>query len=411
MADDGPKTLLYVGGGQETVPGIHKARQMGLHVVVSDMNPNAPGMLAADDVLLASTYDVAATVTAARDYHRQVRPIDGVMCLATDVPLTVASVAADLGIPGIPVEVAARAMDKLAMKRRFFTDGVPVPWFHPVKSPQHLRSLAADREFPLVIKPVDSRGSRGVQLLRPGCDLTAAFAEAHRHSPTGRVMAEEYLAGPQISTESIVIDGIAHTPGFSDRNYELLDRYAPHFIENGGDMPSHLPLSTQRAVRDLIQHAAASLGVVNGVVKGDIVVSSGRPFVIELAARLSGGYFCTHQIPLGTGADLVTAAIRMALGERPDPAALPVEVQRGVAMRLFFPQSGKVLAIHGENAARAMPGVVNLQLSVDPGDIVEPPTDSNASAGMVIAVGRDKQEAISRAEAAVASVTIETEPL
>lgn len=404
------KTLLFVGGGLETVPGIRKAQALGLHVVVSDLNPRAPGIQAADAGIVASTYDVAATVAAATHFHRTVRPLDGVLCLATDVPLTVASVARELGLPGIPVEVAALAMDKLAMKRKFLADNVPVPWFHPIESVRHLQALSCEKGLPLVLKPVDSRGSRGVQLLRPEIDLATSFAAALHHSPTGRVMVEEYLPGPQVSTESVVIDGIAYTPGFTDRNYELLDRFAPHFIENGGDMPSRLPSSTQLEVRDLIQHAAASLGVVNGVVKGDIVVSSGRPFVIELAARLSGGYFCTHQIPLGTGVDLVTTAIRMALGERPDPANLPVQVRQGVAMRLFFPP-GRVLAVRGVAAARQLPGIAELLLTVQPGDILTRPVDSNASAGMVIAVGHDKQEAVFRAEAAVASVTIETEPV
>ena len=66
---------------------------MGLHVVVSDGSPDAPGLAIADDTLIASTYDVEATVAAATRYHETVRPIDGVICIASDVPLTVAAVA------------------------------------------------------------------------------------------------------------------------------------------------------------------------------------------------------------------------------------------------------------------------------------------------------------------------------
>ena len=84
---------------------------------------------------------------------------------------------------------------------------------------------------------------------------------AQSHSPTQRVMVEQYLDGPQVSTESMVIGGRCFTPGFSDRNYEYLERYAPFFIENGGDLPSHLPEETQAKVRDLVARAASAMGV------------------------------------------------------------------------------------------------------------------------------------------------------
>ena len=79
----------------------------------------------------------------------------------------------------------------------------------------------------------------------------------------------------------------------------------PIFIENGGDLPSHLPPEIQAKVKALVARAAMALGIVNGTVKGDIVVHNGEPYVIELAARLSGGFFCTREIPLNTGVDFV----------------------------------------------------------------------------------------------------------
>src|SRR6202012_1974752 len=103
------------------------------------------------------------------------------------------------------------------------------------------------------------------------------------------------------STESVVVNGKCYTPGFSDRSYEYLERYAPFFIENGGDLPSQLPEEIQAKVRDLVGRAASPMGISDGTVKGDIVVHDGDPYVIELAARLSGGFFCTREIPLNTG--------------------------------------------------------------------------------------------------------------
>src|SRR6185312_4942514 len=204
----------------------------------------------------------------------------------------------------------------------------------------------------LVIKPVDSRGSRGVQRVEQVEDLTKAFYFAQEHSPTDRVMVEQYLSGPQVSTESIIVNGVCHTPGFSDRNYEFLERYAPFFIENGGDLPSHLPDDIQAKVRDLVGRAASAMGITDGTVKGDIVVHKGEPYVIELAARLSGGFFCTREIPLSTGVDFIGCAIRVALGERIPPEELEPRHFAPVIQRYAFPAPGRVVSIAGADEAR-----------------------------------------------------------
>ena len=400
------KTLLIISAGVESVPGIKLAKSMGLHVVASDGNPTAPGFAHVDDKLIASTYDLEATVGAAICYHRKVRHIDGVICIAADVPLTVASVASALGLSGISVESAQLAADKLAMKQRFASDDVPIPWFSAVESADHLKALVTAHELPLVVKPVDSRGSRGVLHLLANTDLDWAYETARSYSPSGRVMLERFLPGPQVSTESLVIDGVAYTPGFADRNYEYLERFAPYIIENGGQLPSHLDKETQQAVRDLVQQGASSMGVSNAVVKGDIVVTDGKPHIIELAARLSGGYFCTHEIPLNTGVNLVGAAICQALGQPVDPEVLQPRFNRPVAQRYFFPEPGEVISVTGSEAFVNHPNVAFLELRVAVGDRIGPTHSHPARAGVVITTGEMREAAISLAEKVVSKISI-----
>ena len=99
--------------------------------------------------------------------------------------------------------------------------------------------------------------------------------------------------------------------------------------------------------------AAAALGVTNGTVKGDIVVHNGEPYVIELAARLSGGFFCTREIPLNTGVDFIGAAIRIALGEPVAAEELSPRHFTPVIQRYAFPKPGRVVSIAGAEEARA----------------------------------------------------------
>lgn len=403
------KTLLIVSAGVEAVSGIRIAKSMGLHVVVSDIDPSAPGFGVADDRLFASTYDIAGSVAAARRYHEQIRPIDGVISVASDVPLTVASIASALGLPGISVESAHLAADKLMMKQCFANKGVPIPWFSPVNSCEQLYDLGASQGFPLVIKPVDSRGSRGVLRLTQDVDLEWAFNVAHQHSPTGRVMLENFLPGPQVSTESLVIDGVAYTPGFADRNYEYIERFAPHIIENGGQLPSHLNAQTQGAVCDLVQEAALAMGIQNGVVKGDIVVTDGVPHIIEIAARLSGGYFCTHEIPLNTGVDLVGSAIRQALGEHVSPEDLTPKWNRPVAQRYLFPPTGTVRTVTGADLFTDHPDVEYLEVRASKGDAIGPMDSHPARAGVVITTGETIASAISLAQNVIDGIEIVVE--
>jgi len=204
---------------------------------------------------------------------------------------------------------------------------------------------------------------------------------------------------------------VAHTPGFSDRNYEFLETFAPHIIENGGDLPTQLSQHEQQAIKDLIQHAAASMGVHSGVVKGDVVLHQRKPHIIELAARPSGGYFCTHEIPLSTGVDFVGAAIRLALGEKVDPRDLVPRSQKHVSQRYLFPNPGRVVRIRGIEHAASMPGIVFCQVRAKKGDIIRPVASHPARAGLVMAMGSSRADAIAKAGAAVQAIQIETVPV
>ena len=106
----------------------------------------------------------------------------------------------------------------------------------------------------------------------------------------------------------------------------------------------------------------------DGVVKGDIVIHDGRPHVIELAARLSGGYLCTHEIPLSTGVDFVGCAIRIALGEPPGPGRAGAAVRARRRAALAVPDAGPRRRDQGAEAVAARPEVELCELRVAIGD-------------------------------------------
>lgn len=403
--------LLLLGASSDQLFAIKTAKSMGLRVLTVDMNPNSPGFKISDDYAVISTRDLPSLKAFIDEYRRKGNRIAGVTVMGSDIPQVVAALGEYLNTPAISAESARLATQKYEMKCRLKEFEVPVPWFSLVDSAQSLKKIAKSRGYPLVIKPVDRSGSRGVFRLTEGCDLDHLFELSKSVSFSGTVMVEDYIAGLQISTESIMYKGRAYTPGFADRNYEKIDIYKPHIIENGGWVPSIVTQAQRKAVEDVIERAAIALGISNGVVKGDVVLSDSGPMIIELAARLSGGDFSESLIPLGCGVNIVESAINLALGREVDLNKLKPRWNRGVVNRYFFPAPGKLIRIDGINEVRDKPWVNKLEFFYDIGEII-PPVRSHADRfGVFIVEGETRDEAVARGEWVYEHIKISTEPI
>ena len=402
------KTIWIVGAGVEAIPGIKLAKKLGLNVIVSDGNPNAPGLKFADKSVITSTYDVEGTVSAAHEYHQNVNHIDGVICIATDVPLTVASVAEKLNLSGITTETARKCSDKFLMKESLLAGGIPISWFSLIKSVSELRSIISERGSSLVIKPVDSRGARGVIRITESLDLEWAFEYAKSISPTSRVMVEEFLEGQQYSTETIIMDEKNVTVGFAERNYEFLEELSPSIIENGGQQPAKIGKKELDSIVKLVEKSSQILGISNAISKGDVVMTKDGPKIIEIAPRLSGGYFSSDQIPLATGINIIEIAIRLSLGEKINKDKLFFRDQNAVAIRYFFPKPGKITSISNIDLFKNKSWVHKLDLFFGVGDVLEKIIDHTKRCGFVITTGNTRDEAVQRAKMVVKNVQILT---
>jgi len=402
------KTLMIIGAGVEQVPAYEAAKRRGLLVVGTDMNPDAPGFELADYKILVSTRDAEATKKQAVKFHAS-RPVHGVMTIANDVPYTVASVAHAIGLPSISLEAARCVIDKLLMKERFKSHGVACPWFASVDNVEQLRSFVNDgsrRDF--VLKPVDGRGARGVLLIDTSVDFDWVFAESRRWGDSGRLILEEFIPGMQLSTESYILDGKCYTPAIAERNYSRLEQFRPNIIEDGGTIPALLDTTTKKAIDNLILRGASALGITEGLIKGDIVIdNTGRPLIIELAARLSGGWFATHQIPAASGVSLVEAVILYSLGEVVSPLQLIPKYDRATAIRYWFPTEGKIKQITGEEKLKQIPGLLAYGFFRREGEM-QPKIHMHPDRfGYVIVSGENRDEVLTRVKQALASIQVE----
>ena len=234
-------------------------------------------------------------------------------------------------------------------------------------------------------------------------NLKEAYLEAKKNSPTYRVMLEKYISGPQLSTESLIIDSKSYTIGLSDRNYDLLDTYSPFIIENGGDLPASLNDIQKKKVNIIIDKVAKSLNIKNGVIKGDIVFEpdSDDPIIIEVATRLSGGYFCSHEIPLSTGVDFLGAAIKLAIGDKININSIYPTENNFVSQRYLFAEEGVVKTIPDIEEIKKMEGIKLAVLRAKIGDKIYSAKSHPGRAGLVIATGKSRNNAIINASNAI----------
>ena len=401
--------LLVLGASSDQLFMIRTAQQMGLKVLAVDANPDAAGRQVADAFAHVSTRDVPAVLAYVDEFARSGATILGVSTMGSDIPDIVAAVARHLGTPAISEESAAIATDKLRMKQCFAENGVPIPWFCEINTYQELQEIIEQRGIELVIKPNDRSGSRGVFLLDSSCDAEDLFNKARDFSFSKRVLVEEFLPGLQISTETIMVDGRAYTPGFADRNYDLLDQFRPQIMENGGWVPSCLGQADREAVEKLVEQASLALGIRNGVTKGDVVMSPAGPKMIEMAARLSGGDFCAGLVPLGTGINYVQTVIEIAVGRVPSLKALEPTRDIAVANRYFFPDAGKLIRVEGAQEVASWDWIKKLEFWYNPGDEVPDLLSHAHRFGVFVATAPNREELEQRVQRVYDTIRIVTE--
>lgn len=384
---DQTKRILVLGAGRDQCFMLRCAREMGIETLAVDGDPDAPGFALASQSVVISNRDVKGILAYLN--HTRTR-IDGVSTMGSDIPHIVAEVAHALGVPAIAHESAGLTVDKFRMKECFSAAGILVPDYALVSEADSLSALF-DRWERMVVKPLNQAGSRGVSLVSDREGLPAAFAHAARFAESGVVLAERFLAGDQLSSESLIVDGAVYTPGLADRNYEDLEEYLPQILENGGWVPSKYRPEVD-AIDRVIADCARALGIRNGVIKGDLVrLADGRIAVIEVAARLSGGDFSESLVPLATGVNYVKQVIRQALGWPVEIAALSPTRSKCVANRYFFANAGRLVSIEGAEALRSEPWLEKLEFSFEAGDVLPKVESHGQRLGVFVVSGPDRE--------------------
>ncbi len=400
------KTLLILSGGIEAIEGIKIAKKMGLRTIVCDGNENAPGKSYGDEFLVANIYDPYEIKNVISEYSKK-ESIDGVITIASDAVRSVSTVAKQHNLPGISLKTSILATNKLKMKKAFQQYSLPIPNFVKIncRNELHRQIQHFDKA---VLKPVDSRGSRGVIIINKNSDINKAFDYSIKFSPTRKLILEEWLSGSQLSTESLVISGKTHLCGIADRNYSNQKDTFPYIVEDGGETPSRYYPKIKNKLEKILDTTAKSLGIENGVLKGDLVLKNNNIYLIEAATRLSGGFFSTITIPLVYRISLIEKAILLALGSKIVPPPKFLKHYCYQANRFLFPKPGLIKKVIKPNQEKLPKYVKYIEVNAKVGERVDSIKHHPMRKGSVLVIGKTRSEAIKRAEKIRALIKIET---
>jgi biotin carboxylase len=375
------RNIVILGAGEDQLPAYLTGRDLGYRVIGVDQRPDALAAPLADKFLALTTRDPEAIAERLGSID-----VAAVISPASDAAqASVAALSAHFGTAFQPAPQAVLASESKDHFHRVIAKlGFPTYRYARDADPARLT-------YPVVVKPTDSSGSKGLTCVRTPEELDAAMAEARRHSFSGALIVEERVNGRHYSVECFARDG---QPAFAAITERVLTP-EPQMITVSHVAPADLTPGVGERLREMITMIFAELGHRSGPVNFDFVLDAeDRIHFVEMGARLGGNgmpMLARHVY----GVDTVEAALRLALGETPD---LTTRTRPRYAMlRILTAEAdGILVGLDGVEQVRQSPPVAELQLFKDAGDPVRRYTQAAHKLGYLVLTA-DSRDNLDRA--------------
>lgn len=393
------KKIMILGAGIYQVPLINKAKELGLHTIVVSPNGAYPGIGLADTFLDIDTTDKSKILEKAKELG-----IDGILTTGTDVAVpSIGYVNDSLNLSGVSYSSAQLCSDKINMKQAFLQNNVKTAEFHAVSSISELNNAANVIGFPVIVKAVDSSGSRGITKVESEEGLLQAFNSALSVSKTNDVIVEKYLVGYEIGAQCIVVgDEVKATIFHND-----LVTPPPICVPYGHSLPLELDSSTELCAEKEIVAAIKSLQVQDCVVNVDLMICNGEPYIIEIGARM-GATCLPENMSIYTGHDFYSLLISLSLGDKPEVLSSYSGVAN-TALLIRAQKSGKIKSINIPKSVKEHPNLVDVSLDYSVGDVVREFRVGPDRIGQLIVTGKTRVESDDLALELLERIEIEIE--
>ncbi len=352
MENSSVKILIF-GGGNDQLTLIKLCKSAGLFTVVIDPNPAATGQNYCDAFEVVDGQDYEGTCNVIEKHG-----ITHIITVATDKPLVMmARVAAKYGIGCISEDSARNCTDKLKMKEVFVKNGIPCAKYKLISE------LSDDMNYPLVLKPRDNSGSRGVTICYNRQDAEIAFVDAKRFTKGDTILCEEVIYGKEYSLESLHYNGKTKLLQITDKVMTEL----PYRCEMELTHPSLFSEEKFKEIERLVHKMSVAFGFENCASHCEILVNGDEIKVLEASGRMAGDYICSHLVPLSTGINMEQAALDITLGKEPN---LSSSGKMASGIYYFEFPEGTVKEISDYEHLKSLPGVIEFKFFLEKGSRV-----------------------------------------
>ena len=307
------KKLMLLGGSAQQIVAIETAKRLGLYTVLCDYLPDNPGQYHADKFYQISTTDKEAILKVATGEN-----IDGILAYASDPAApTAAYVAEKLGLPGSPYESVEILCNKDRFRQFLKENGFCTPEASGYSLiDEALDDLRSNKfSFPVIVKPVDSSGSKGVSRIDDISEAKDKLQYAMSFSRAQRIIVEEYVEkyGYQIAGDGLSIDGRLVFRYFANDHFD--PKCVNPFVPISASFPYNMPQEVQDKVHNEIQRLLSLLKMGTTTYNFDLRIDKDyNVYLMEVAPR-DGGNYIPDIIKYATGVDLVECSIKAAIGD------------------------------------------------------------------------------------------------
>lgn len=305
------KRILLLGGSYFQVPSILAAKKMGYHVITCDYVPENPGHQYADEYYNVSTTDKELVLELAERLK-----IDGIVAYASDPAApTAAYVAEKLKLPGNPYQSVKILAEKDLYRDFLLQNRFNLPKSMGFKTLADVLLEIDNFSFPIMVKPVDSSGSKGVRKISSDSELVGAFEYAMSFSRKKRIVIEEYLEkkGPQIHGDVFVCGGKLCFCYLGDHHF---DKKINPFVPYSTTLPSSHSEDVLSRIELELQRLFSLLNIKHGAFNIEVRIDENdRIFLMEIGPR-NGGNFVPQLEQHASGFNMVNATVEVAMGNK-----------------------------------------------------------------------------------------------
>ncbi|MBQ6623430.1 MAG: ATP-grasp domain-containing protein [Mogibacterium sp.] len=396
------KKIMILGAGIYQVPLIKKAKDMGLYTIVLSIPGDYPGFELADKTYYCNTSDKVSALEIAQN-----EKIDAICTTGTDVAVsTIGYVNSKMGLCGITEDAANCTTDKVKMQKAFHGGGVNAAEYVVVRTAEEAVEAAKKIGFPVVVKCVDSSGSRGITTVFEEKDVAAAFEESIKYSRQDYVLVEQRLTGHELCISGFVQKGkVAFLA--PHHKYSVKKNNIP--ISIGHSFPYHCDQRTYDNIAAEMQKVVDATGIDSCAFNADAFDDDGEISIIEVGGR-AGATCIPELIAIHYGVDYYKMVIENALGNTYDVSIKEDRVPCKARL-LMSPVDGTITDIDEDKLESMRGEYTQIQLDFPAGHAVEEMINGTCRIGHVIAPTDDETEHNKIVDAVYDSIYVDNKSL